>query len=434
MNRVPRIFIIATLLLGASCELGLVSDLNGWVPVADGGDHRPDPDPVPDPDPNHHDPDASTPFDESRDAGPSVRDAGNGSGQDSGTRDAGGGTDASVPTGSGPCDIYGAGQTPCVAAYSTTRALYSAYAGKLYQLKKSDGSTKDIGPTSPGGIANSAAQDEFCPGKGSCTISIIYDQSGKGNDLTKAPGGSKVYGPNDDIEAVADALPTTLKGQKVYGVHVVGSPTWTSPGQVGYRNTKTTGIAKGDNPESMYMVTDGTYYNATCCFDFGNAEMLPVAGGFGTMETLYFGNVDWWDTGAGQGPWIMADLEVGVYNHGGNHTRDSSNKQNPKDISFSYPFVTAILKGNSAQAKNGGPFTLKGANAQSGTLTTVWDGDYPSGYSPMNRQGGVVLGVGGDNSSMAHGNFYEGVLTTGYATTATDEALQANIVAAGYGK
>src|ERR1041384_2165245 len=32
-----------------------------------------------------------------------------------------------VDTGTGTCDIYGAGGTPCVAAHSTTRALYSAY-------------------------------------------------------------------------------------------------------------------------------------------------------------------------------------------------------------------------------------------------------------------------------------------------------------------
>ena len=63
----------------------------------------------------------------------------------------------------------------------------------------------------------------------------------------------------------------------------------------------------------------------------------------------------------------------------------------------------------------------------------MWDGARPSGYSPMHKQGGIVLGVGGDNSSTAQGNFYEGVMTTGYASTATDEAVQANIVAAGYG-
>ena len=29
----------------------------------------------------------------------------------------------------GPCDIYATGGTPCVAAHSTTRALYGAYNG-----------------------------------------------------------------------------------------------------------------------------------------------------------------------------------------------------------------------------------------------------------------------------------------------------------------
>jgi non-reducing end alpha-L-arabinofuranosidase len=35
---------------------------------------------------------------------------------------------------SGPCDIYAAGRTPCVAAVGTTRALYGLYSGPLYQL------------------------------------------------------------------------------------------------------------------------------------------------------------------------------------------------------------------------------------------------------------------------------------------------------------
>jgi hypothetical protein len=58
----------------------------------------------------------------------------------------------------------------------------------------------------------------------------------------------------------------------------------------------------------------------------------------------------------------------------------------------------------------------------------------PNGYSPMHKQGGIVLGIGGDNSSTARGNFFEGVMTVGYASSATDDAVQANIVAAGYGK
>ena len=32
------------------------------------------------------------------------------------------------------------------------------------------------------------------------------------------------------------------------------------------------------------------------------------------------------------------------------------------------------------------------------------------------------------------GTFYEGVMTAGYSTDATDDKIQANIVAAGYGR
>ena len=48
--------------------------------------------------------------------------------------------------GTQPCDIYAAGGTPCVAAHSTTRALYGAYNGPLYQVRRaSDNTTRDIG-------------------------------------------------------------------------------------------------------------------------------------------------------------------------------------------------------------------------------------------------------------------------------------------------
>lgn len=334
----------------------------------------------------------------------------------------------------GPCDIYESAGTPCVAAYSTVRALSGSYDGALYQVRRPDGTTKDIGPLSTGGIVDASIQDNFCKGV-ACRISIIYDQSGKGNHLTKAPKGSKDYGLYDDSEAVADALPIKIAGIKAYGVHITAGG-WTTPGQVGYRNTHTNGVVKGDDPETEYMVADGTYVNGACCFDFGNAEMSSTV--YGDMETIYFGTNDWWDKGVGSGPWVMADLENGVYNMGGSGNMSAygdknGNKINGKSISFPHPFATAYLKGNSAKATNGGPFTLKGGNAQEGKLATVWDGAFPTGYSPRNRQGGIVLGVGGDNSSGARGNFYEGVMTAGFASNETDEAIQANIVAAGYG-
>ena len=45
---------------------------------------------------------------------------------------------------SGPCDIF-AGSTPCVAAFSTARALYQSYTGNLYQVtRQSDNTTANI--------------------------------------------------------------------------------------------------------------------------------------------------------------------------------------------------------------------------------------------------------------------------------------------------
>src|SRR2546423_1381456 len=94
----------------------------------------------------------------------------------------------------GPCDIYAAAGDPCVAAHSTTRALYASYNGPLYQvIRQSDGKTLDIGVVQPaasplpdsGGYADAAAQDAFCAST-YCWITTIYDQSPKHNDLTQA--------------------------------------------------------------------------------------------------------------------------------------------------------------------------------------------------------------------------------------------------------
>src|SRR6202044_2561450 len=50
----------------------------------------------------------------------------------------------------GPCDIYAAGGTPCVAAHSTTRALYASYNGPLYQVRRlSDNAVRNIGVVRP---------------------------------------------------------------------------------------------------------------------------------------------------------------------------------------------------------------------------------------------------------------------------------------------
>jgi len=178
----------------------------------------------------------------------------------------------------GPCDIYAAGGTPCVAAHSTTRALYGNYSGPLYQVKRaSDGTTRDIGPLNAGGVADAASQDSFCATT-SCLITVIYDQSGTGNSLTQAPPGGfngPAAGGYDNL-ADATAAPTMVGGHKAYGVFV-------APG-TGYRDNNTTGVATGDQAEGEYAIFDGTHFNSDCCFDYGNAERNSRDNGNGTME------------------------------------------------------------------------------------------------------------------------------------------------------
>jgi hypothetical protein len=316
----------------------------------------------------------------------------------------------------GPCDIYASSGTPCIAAHSTTRALYSSFNGALYQLKRnSDGATTDIHPLSAGGVANAATHDSFCNGA-TCLVSIIYDQSGRGNHLTRAPPGGAASGPNsggyDDLAAPLGA-PVTLNGNKAYGIFV-------SPG-TGYRNNQASGTATGDQPQGMYAVLDGTHYNDGCCFDYGNAETSSLDTGNGHMEAIYFGNNKVWGSGAGNGPWIMADLENGLFS-------GSNVKYNGNDPTITNRFLTAVVKGEPNH------WAIRGGNAASGGLSTFYDGVRPnaSGYNPMSKEGAIILGIGGDNSIGAQGTFYEGVMTSGYPSDSADNQVQANVVSAGY--
>ncbi len=209
----------------------------------------------------------------------------------------------------GPCDIYAAASTPCVAAHSSTRALYASYNGPLYQvMRQSDGKKLDIGvvqssATDAGGYADAAAQDAFCANT-YCWITTLYDQSGHGNDLTQAPRGPAgtvmVMGGFNNVP-VADWAPVTVMGHKVYGVFI-------APG-MGLRNDNPHGTAVDDQAEGQYWVVNGHHYNGGCCFDYGNAETDSHDDGAGTMETAYFGNATPWYHGPPPDPWIMTDQE-----------------------------------------------------------------------------------------------------------------------------
>jgi hypothetical protein len=322
-----------------------------------------------------------------------------------------GGSTSRLP---GPCDIYQTASTPCAAAHSTVRALYAAYNGPLYQVRKGS-STKDI-PVLADGYVDISVQDSFCSG-GTCTISILYDQSTNKNDLVKSP--KALWLPNGGDEVNATLASIKINGHTAHGIYVDNSGGSTG---VGYRNNSTKGLATGDGAEAMYAVFDAKRYNQWCCFDYGNAEISGKDDGNATMEAIYFGNSTQWTRGGGNGPWVAADLENGMFEG------DSTNAASNTSIDSSWAYLTAMLKGPSGNAMG-----LKAGNSQSGALQTKWNGKRPPGYSPKKLNGAIILGTGGDGSNNAKGTFFEGAITLGNPPDSVDDQIQANIVAAGYG-
>jgi non-reducing end alpha-L-arabinofuranosidase len=321
-----------------------------------------------------------------------------------------------------PCDIYASGGTPCEAAYSTTRAMFASYGGPLYQIQRaSDSGTLNIGLQSAGGVVNSAPQVSFCSGT-TCTTTLLYDQTSNGNNLPISPGSScsgcsgglSGPGPNgSDIGANSMALPVTIGGQSAYGVLVNNIGT-------GYRNNAVKNVPTGSQPEGIYMLTSSNLTSGSCCFDFGSAETNDSDDGNSTMNAIYYGTACWTGGCSGPGPWVGGDLENGMY--------FSAAGPNPSSIpSETGSFVSAWEKNNGTTN-----FTLKFGNGQSGGLTQSYSGSLPNSYNPMKVQPSIELGTGGDNSPEGTGEFFEGAVTAGFPSDATENSVQANIVAAGY--
>ena len=300
-----------------------------------------------------------------------------------------------------PCDLY-ASATPCVAAFSTTRALYSGYTGPLYQVTRmNDSKSKDIGLL-PDGYADIAPQLRFCKNT-FCTISKLYDQTPNHNDLTPAPPGGAMHGLGPkgyDVPAVADALPLTVGGHKVFGVLV-------NPG-TGYRNDSPKETAVNGQPEGVYMVTSALHLNEKCCFDFGNAETNNLDNKAGHMDAI---NI--MSHGSPGKPDAGLDMEDGIYGH--------------LAVPAGTTFVTDMGASDGQHS-----YAIYQGNAQSGALMTTGVIPLRQGYQPMKQEGAIILGIGGDNSNAATGYFFEGVMTKGMPDAKAMDAVQRNIVAAGY--
>jgi non-reducing end alpha-L-arabinofuranosidase len=364
--------------------------------------------------------------------------AGAGGAPMAGSSGAGGGGGGMTSNAMGPCDIYAGATpaTPCVGAYSTIRRLRAAYTGPLYQVRSGSnamntgtgGVTHDIMQDADG-FALKSAVDAAC-GTGICTVSLLYDQSGKGNHLPVAKRGRSdggEFADDDDFETQINLTQATLNvgGRQVYSLYMSA--------RQGYRQTTPgEGVPLGEESQGLYMLADGTHAGTACCWDFGNVSPDPTR--YGVMNTLFFGKA-FWGRGAGGengNPWFMADYEAGVW-AGGTNPGDPGwgaltgdhppNPNNPsmKDVKFALGFLKT----------NQDDWSLRAANvATASTITTAYAGGLPKA---MDNEGAIVIGVGGDNSNNSWGTFFEGAVLDGFPSDAAELAVLQNIKAIGYG-
>ena len=166
---------------------------------------------------------------------------------------------AAAAAAEGPCDILATAGNPCVAAHSTTRALYAHYDGALYNVSRPDGTTRSVGVLSAGGFADISVHEEFCA-KLDCVISHVIDQSPQGNHLGQR---------HRLVNASQHKIKVGPAHTPVYGM-------WFDPG-FGYHVDNTTGIATGNEPESIFAVMSGTHYNGGWCATRVTCPVLTTA-------------------------------------------------------------------------------------------------------------------------------------------------------------
>jgi non-reducing end alpha-L-arabinofuranosidase len=314
-----------------------------------------------------------------------------------------------------PGDIAAAAATPLVAAHSMTRALYAAYDGNLFQVRRaSDGKTQDIGVATAGGYVDMTTLTTFCATT-TCSVSMLYDQSGNANNLPQATAANQ---------------PTVAFWMTSTNTQVPMAVTTNAQWLRNRANTHK--IPTGSASQTEIMVVHAHYFNDGCCYDYGNMENPPGNSGPGTMNALYFGNSQGWTWGAGNGPWGMVDMEDGLFAGGGNIVEPVQLTGDPSLAYGGNNIATILSKTNGTST-----FVIKVGNAATGALTTAWSGALPGNntnpaaetqhYAPLEMQGGLSLGEGGDGSNAGTGAFSEGVIIADETTDATDNLIQANL-------
>jgi hypothetical protein len=268
--------------------------------------------------------------------------------------------------------------------------------------------------------------DAACAGT-ICTVSLLYDQSGRENHLPVAKAGVMGGGPMaalDDFESSATPEPLTLGGHQVY-------PLSMEPRQ-GYRLARLgDGLPYRMDPQGIYMLADGTHSGPGCCWEFGNAPIDAFQ--FGSASALSYGSGSA-AAGAGDGPWFKADLFGDLW-AGGDSRANGSGPPNPNNPSLKVKFALGLLKtrpGSSAPPPPTTEWALRMADVtMAGAVTTAYQGVLAAF---LIHAGSVILGIDGENSNYGRGTFYEGAIVAGFPSDDTELSVLQNIQTVGYGR
>ena len=275
------------------------------------------------------------------------------------------------------------------------RALFGAYSGKLYQVRNAANATKDILTLTPGGFADGPSQDAFCAGT-TCVTTVLYDQSGHGNDLWYQ-GSTMVPASTSSRAATATTESLMLSGHKVYSLYI-------NPNNSYWVDASKSGIATGSQPEGMYMVTSGKHFNSGCCFDYGNSEVGRTADGPGTMDAINLSSITrlghrsrQWSVGVGRSR-IRALLPDGG-------RVEESERSHPDEH---------VCHRRAQEQRDDGIRPARWQRAVREPEHVLQRRPPRGGWSPMKKQGAIVLGSGGDcckpggGANLSAGTFYEG--------------------------
>jgi hypothetical protein len=320
----------------------------------------------------------------------------------------GGGQQAQIQL---PCDVAKSGNTPCVAAYSMARALFSTYTGPLFTV--SNGYSTLDAQTTATGVVNLAPIINFCPPL-ACTVVKIYDQTSNHLDAINQV---QYAGSNAPQPTTAPTFTTMQVGSATVPAAIDGSLEAGSRANSSWSNAN---MPTGPSAVTEYAVGGPDLStHGESVWDFGEAEQYVVDTGPNHMFAI--------DLGA-QAPFLFLDLE-------GGGILDKS--------------MPAIYTPGVILAKTDGVsvFTEKYA-AVGGGLAPV--ADTPSnplslanctgilqyyglplncfGYGPMALEGGLTLGAGGDGSTLSgQGFFIEGAVMSGQTGDNQDDTIMQSI-------